>query len=187
MDHKSEEELQQELQAELKRGLSVLSPLVGTWVGRGRGQFPTIDAFEYREVFCVWRDEGSPHLVFRQRTELLDAAGQLVEEAHVEVGIIRPLDGERWELSNAQSGGRVEVLRGKRVEAEGPHDLLALQWSSVLLGNDERMRASERNWTCGAESLRYSMRMATGDVSATTLHLEADLTRTTDDPGQRGF
>ena len=86
-----------------------LAALEGSWRGGGKGDYPTIEAFEYEETLRFELDSSYPMIHYEQRTLLLPAR----EPSHWESGFIRPMEDGTIEVSNSQDSGRVEVLRGR--------------------------------------------------------------------------
>jgi len=85
-------------------GLGPLAALVGTWRGEGRGAYPTIEPFSYREE-VVFAHDGRPVLSYRQRTWRSDTDAPM----HAESGFLRaPVDGHA-ELIVAQPTGFSEI------------------------------------------------------------------------------
>jgi hypothetical protein len=161
----------------IEETLHKLAPLLGVWTGTGKGEFPTIDGFTYRETFRVRRDEGASLLAYQQSTDLIDADGQPYEVSHFETGIIRPLEDGRVEVACVHNGGRVEVLHGGFEPGSVAPDAFTLRLGSEVLANDERMKNSSREWVCRDGRLQYRMRMLTTDVGEMTLHLTGNLSR----------
>ncbi len=152
---------------------ALLNYLVGNWAGNGRGYFPTISSFEYREtVVFTWRDQTT--LFFDQRTEKRYNAGEPFEVSHWESGFIRILDNDQLEMINAQSGGRAEVLTG-HVIASAPQ--IELHFTSTQEINDARMIATSRTFQVTETQLNYQMWMHTTTVDHIQPHLEAVLSR----------
>ena len=148
---------------------------MGVWTGRGRGDFPTIDTFDYRESLTVRRDGDAPFLTYEQSTELIDPEGRSIRRSHWEAGLLRPLEDGRIEIACVQSGGRVEVLLGGLVASETLPGMLTLRFHSEHIANDERVRSSFREWSVTDTSFRYIQKMATSTVEEPTLHLQANL------------
>ena len=160
--------------SELHAEVTALRKLAGEWAGGGRGDFPTIDAFRYTETLRFYWNGVEPMLQFEQRTWVANKADPLKDPLHWEAGFFRALPGFGVELTNAQNGERVEVMRGK-IEPRG--DIVVLSMDSTLLGNDERLISSRRRYECDGDTLRYQIWMATTKQPELTLHLEARLIR----------
>ena len=148
-----------------------LALLHGTWRGRGRGDYPTIDAFTYDEVLRFEYDERYPMFHYEQRAFLVPSG----EASHWESGFIKSVDGA-FEISSAQDSGRVEVLRGPLV-VDG--ERLQLDLDSVALAHDARLVRTRRQIVLEGDRLRYKKWMATRttDEPALLQHLEAELQR----------
>ncbi len=160
--------------SELELEITALRRLVGDWAGGGRGDFPTIDAFRYSEALRFYWNGVEPMLQFEQRTWMANASEPHKEPLHWEAGFFRALPGLGVEITNAQNGERVEVLRGT-IEPTSHGLILSLE--STLLGNDERMIRTRRRYECEGDTLRYQIWMATTRQPDLTLHLDARLTR----------
>ena len=94
--------------------LAAVSGLVGTWRGTGRGEYPTIESFEYIEEL-TFTDVGKPLLHYAQRT--WSHAG---DPMHVETGYLRLPGDETVELILAQPTGQTELAEGSLTfEPEG--------------------------------------------------------------------
>ena len=97
---------------ELHPAVAHLAPLLGTWRGGGRGDYPTIEAFDYSEEVTIGH-VGKPFLAYSQRTKGAGGA-----PLHAESGYLRP-DGESGlELLVVHPSGIAEVLVG---EVTGTH------------------------------------------------------------------
>jgi hypothetical protein len=139
--------------------------LLGTWNGRGRGEYPTIEPFAYREIVS-FTHVGKPFVAYTQRTVADDDGRPL----HSEVGYLRsPRQG--WvELVVAHPTGVVEVN-------EGPLTGSSMRLRSSLVGatsTAKEVSVIERDLDFEPGVLRYSLRMAAVGQPLTH-HLEARL------------
>jgi nitrobindin-like protein len=151
----------------------VLDRLEGTWRGGGSGYFPTIEAFDYRETLTFERRDETT-IFYEQRTEKRLCGQTAFLTSHWESGFMRALESGSLELTNAQSGGRSEVLIGT---IEQTDLIIRMNFVSKVLTNDERMVASMRTFEIENDTLRYQMKMQTTRVAELTPHLEAILRR----------
>lgn len=153
--------------------IDALVVLSGCWKGRGQGGYPTIASFEFVEETSFTFAPEYPMVRYEQRTYLLPDR----KPSHWELGFIRPTEGEWVELSNAQDGGRIEVLRGRaRLLASGG---VRFALKSRCLENDSRLLATERIITVVGDALHYDKYMTTTTTTKPSRrkHLEADLRR----------
>ena len=84
-----------------------LQLLIGTWQGRGQGNYPTIKAFEYLETVTFTAMPGKPFLRYEQRTKSTAGAPM-----HTELGFLRPIGNGRVEFVLAQPTGQTESMEG---------------------------------------------------------------------------
>jgi hypothetical protein len=153
--------------------IRLLGLLEGTWAGEGRGQYPAINSFDYRETLTFTRkDEKS--LAYEQRTRKRFDGQTEYLPSHWENGFIRILENDELELVNAQSGGRSEVLVGV---IEMHANLIRVHFTSKALINDARMVSSARTFELEGDILRYEMEMQTTNVDRLTPHLKITLQR----------
>lgn len=151
---------------------AALLKLVGTWEGTGRGEFPTLEPFEYREVLEIDRGPEAPLLHYRQQT-WRDKEGREAG-SHAETGFISLDEDDQVKVLNAEGSDRVEVLGGQATMQDG---VLVLNLESIVLAHDERMIRSWREIELDGDVLRYTMGMATTRVPEGARHLTARLTR----------
>lgn len=153
-------------------GIQNLDLLQGTWTGEGRGQFPTVTSFDYRETLVFTRRDEKT-LAYEQRTQKRYDGQTEWLESHWENGFIRILENGELEMVNAQIG-RSEVLVGS-VEVVG--GLVKIRFVSKTIVNDPRMVSSARMFEVEGDILRYEMEMHTSAVNGLTAHLRAELRR----------
>ena len=152
--------------------IQVLTVLKGSWKGQGRGYFPGVTSFDFRETLIFTRrDERT--LAYEQRSQKLYDGQTEWLESHWESGFIRILEGCELELTSAQIG-RTEVLIGT-VDAAG--DSIHVHFVSKLITNDPRMVSSARTFELEGDRLHYEMEMHTTKVGQSTPHLKIALQR----------
>ena len=151
-----------------------LSRLEGIWKGEGRGHFPGVTSFDYRETLnFTRRDEKT--LAYEQRAQKRYDGSTEWLPSHWESGFIRILENDTLELISAQIG-RAEVLIGT---IELPNDVFRIHFLSKAILNDPRMISSARTWEVEGESLCYEMEMHTTKVNQSTGHLKIVLQHVT--------
>ena len=104
-----------EIPQDLHPDLMPLAWLLGRWEGRGHGDYPTIDAFEYGQEL-VFTHDGRPFFHYFARAWIVDPEGEKVRDAALETGFLRCRPEGRMELLLAHNTGFVEIWYG---EAEG--------------------------------------------------------------------
>jgi hypothetical protein len=153
----------------------LLSNLKGSWKGEGRGEFPGVTSFDYRETLTFMRrDEKS--LSYEQKAQKRYDGQTEYLPSHAETGSLRILENGELELASAQTG-RNEVLIGS-VETIGP--VFRIHFVSKTITGDPRMISSARTFELEDEVLRYEMVMHTTKVDSLTPHLKISLRRVTE-------
>lgn len=150
--------------------VEALAFLIGSWVGEGRGHYPTIEDFRYREELR-FAHIGKPYLSYVQRTWTIDDDRPM----HAESGYLRPLGGGDLEYVLSHPTGLAEVGGGRVV---GQHIRLharVARTASALPVDDV-----ERDIQVEDGVLRYELRMSMPEVPITR-HLVASLTRVEED------
>lgn len=153
-------------------GWTRLSQLIGVWKGSGRGEFPTIEPFTYREVFEVTEAVAGQSLHYRQWTWRTSVDPEAI--SHIETGFINLAPEAGVGILNAQGTDRVELLSGS-MERTMVGFNISLRSKSIV--GDDRMIASWREWQLAADGFSYSMGMSTGVVPDGAHHLSAELRR----------
>ena len=147
--------------------------LEGTWKGEGRGGYPTVTSFDYRETLgFTRRDEKT--LAYEQRAQKRYDGGTEYLESHWENGFISILENDDLQLVNIQIGGRSEILVGT---IESLDAIFRVHFVSKTLSNDPRMVSSARTFELEGDTLRYEMEMQTTKVNQSTPHLKIALQR----------
>ena len=157
---------------ELATSSQVFDLLEGTWRGQGRGQFPGVTSFDYRETLTFTRRDKNT-LAYEQRAQKRYDGQTEYLESHWENGFIRILENGDLEFVSAQIG-RSEVLMGT---VETRDALLRIHFVSKIITNDPRMVSSARTFEIEGDILRYEMEMQTTKVNQPTKHLEITLQR----------
>jgi hypothetical protein len=151
--------------------LSRLAFLLGTWEGGGRGEYPTIEPFDYDEEIQI-DHVGDPFLLYGESSWL---SGDH-EPLHFERGFIRPGDDPgAVELCLAHPLGLTEI-------AHGTVDGAWMEFATELDGIVGRTRTGSavtgltRSYRVENDILTYELLMAT-DGTPMTLHLRGTLRR----------
>ena len=94
---------------ELHPDVTPLAFLLGSWHGRGTGEYPTVEPFEYEEQL-EFAHVGKPYLTYRQRTWRLLDGDRL--PSHMELAFWRPGPNGGVEVISAHPNGVVEIEIG---------------------------------------------------------------------------
>jgi hypothetical protein len=149
--------------------VAALAALLGSWSGRGHGEYPTNETFDYDED-VTFTHTGKPFLAYAQRSRHATDGRPL----HGESGFWRMPEPGRIELVVAHPNGIVEV-------AEGTFDGAAIRLRATTVGRTASAKdvsALERDFTLDGDTLSYSLRMTAVGVPLTH-HLAAELHRVT--------
>lgn len=149
--------------------LRPFAPLLGTWRGEGRGEFPTISPFDYEEEIVI-EHAGDAWLAYRQ-TSWAPASG---ETLHWERGFVRPAADDGVELVLAHPIGVVEVAHGRLVPGG-----LETSTADGHVGRTHTglgVTALVRRYRWNGDVLAYELDMAT-EGTALTRHLVGSLRR----------
>lgn len=150
----------------------LLARLVGTYVGDGEGDFPTVQPFRYREQL-EFTAPGGPVVAYSQRTSD-PASGRPM---HAENGFLRPAPGGRAELVLAHSFGLTEVQEGTlELAADGTLRLQLASTAIGVAGTAKPVDAVRRELLLTGDVLRSELWMSYAGVESQ--HLLAELHRT---------
>src|SRR5215216_1713297 len=81
----------------------LFSLLEGTWTGEGRGEFPSVTSFDYRETLTFTRRDEKT-LAYEQRAQKRYDGQTEYLQSHWESGFIRSIENDELELTSAQIG-----------------------------------------------------------------------------------
>ncbi|OBK21700.1 fatty acid-binding-like protein [Mycobacterium asiaticum] len=139
---------------DLHPNLEALTPLLGTWKGRGAGEYPTIESFEYFEE-VAFSHVGKPFLVYGQKTRSVADGKPL----HAEAGYLRVPQPGHVELVLAHPSGITEIEVGTYSVSDGVIEI-ELNTSDIgLAPTAKEVAALSRSFRIDAEELSYSLRM----------------------------
>ena len=140
--------------ADLHPDLEALGPLLGTWAGRGAGEYPTIEPFEYLEE-AVFSHSGKPFLAYGQKTTGAADGAPL----HAETGYLRVPQPGRVELVLAHPSGITEIEVGT-YSVTG--DRIDIELSTTAIGltpSAKEVTALSRSFRVDGDELSYSVQM----------------------------
>jgi THAP4-like, heme-binding beta-barrel domain len=144
-----------------------LAFLLGTWRGKGAGEYPTIESFGYLEEISFVH-VGKPWLLYTQRTRHATEDRPL----HGETGYFRPVGDGGIEVVMAYPTGHVEIGAG------------AVEGSTVVVDTStiaatptaKRVDRVTRRITVDGDVMHYQLAMAAVGLPLTP-HLTATLHR----------
>jgi hypothetical protein len=145
---------------DLHPGIAVLAPLLGTWAGRGAGEYPTIPSFGYIEEI-TFGHVGKPFLAYGQRTRADDGDVGAGRPLHAEVGYVRVPSPGRVEWVLAHPTGITEIQEGT-LTVDGT--TIEMELTATTIG----LTASAKDVTALGRSIRVD-----GDELVYTLRLGA--------------
>lgn len=140
--------------ADLHPGIAVLAPLLGTWAGRGAGEYPTIEPFGYVEEI-TFGHAGKPFLAYDQRTKACDDGRPL----HAESGYVRVPSPGRVEWVLAHPTGITEIEEGT-LSVEGNKIEMDLRATSIgRTASAKDVTALGRSIRVDGDDLTYTLRL----------------------------
>ena len=139
---------------DLHPDLRELAPLLGEWSGRGSGEYPTIEPFDYLEE-VVFAHIGKPFLTYVQRTRAVADGRPL----HAETGYLRvPQPGE-VELVLAHPTGVTEIEVGTYQEVDGVIEVDVSASTIGLTPSAKQVSALARRVRIEGDQLSYAVQM----------------------------
>lgn len=148
--------------------MHALEFLLGTWEGEGRGEYPTIESFTYRE-HVTFSHVGKPFVFYQQKTS--SPQGQPL---HAEVGYFRVPESGVVELVIAQPTGMAEMHTGRVVGT----DIELSAQEVVRTPSAKSVTAVKRSISVDGDVMKYRLDMAAVGQPI-QFHLEATLRRAT--------
>jgi hypothetical protein len=139
---------------DLHPDLRELAALLGTWQGRGSGDYPTIEPFEYLEE-VAFSHVGKPFLVYGQKTRAAADGKPL----HAETGYLRVPRPGHVELVLAHPSGITEIEVGTYT-SDGA--AVELDMSTTQIGRTptaKEVTALGRRFRVDGDELSYSLQM----------------------------
>ena len=85
--------------------------MLGTWRGNGRGDYPTIEPYQYGQEL-VFQQDGRPFLHYFSRSWVIDDEGNTVRQGAQETGFLRCRPEGQVELVLTHNTGFVEIWYG---------------------------------------------------------------------------
>lgn len=139
---------------DLHPDLAALAPLLGTWAGKGAGEYPTIEPFDYLEE-VEFSHVGKPFLAYGQKTKAAADGKPL----HAETGYLRVPQPGRVELVLAHPSGITEIEVGTYAVTG---DVIDIELSTTDVGltpTAKEVTALGRSFRVDGDELSYSVRM----------------------------
>lgn len=135
--------------------VAALAPMLGTWSGSGRGEYPTIESFGYTETI-EFGHVGKPFLAYGQRTRATDDGRPL----HAETGYWRVTSPGSIELVLAHPTGVVEVYEGKLTPTDDGFDLDLSARTIGRTASAKEVTDMRRRFRLRGDELTYDLDMA---------------------------
>ena len=85
--------------------------MLGTWQGNGRGDYPTIEPYQYGQEL-VFQQDGRPFLHYFARSWVIDEQGNTLRQGAQETGFLRCRPEGQVELVLTHNTGFVEIWYG---------------------------------------------------------------------------
>jgi hypothetical protein len=145
---------------ELHPNLAQVAELLGTWSGRGSGEYPSIEPFDYAET-VTFTHVGKPFLRYEQRTRKVESDGSLGSPLHTEAGYWRFPETGRVEVVLSHPTGITEIAEGTLVTLQDGAIAVSIATASIGLSSTAKpVSAVERKFRLSGDTLEYQARMA---------------------------
>ncbi len=139
---------------DLHPDIEALAPLLGEWAGRGSGEYPTIEPFDYLEE-VVFSHVGKAFLTYAQKTRAVVDSRPL----HAETGYLRVPQPGRVELVLAHPTGVTEIELGTYREAGGVIEVNLSASTIGLTPSAKQVSALARRLRIDGHELSYSVQL----------------------------
>ena len=140
---------------ELHPNLQALAPLLGTWQGRGAGEYPTIEPFEYLEE-VTFSHVGKPFLIYGQKTKSAADGAPL----HAETGYLRVPRYNEVEFVLAHPSGITEIEVGRYIADAATIEVEIATVQIGLTPTAKDVTSLARRFRLDGDELSYSVQMA---------------------------
>lgn len=164
---------------DLHPNLADVATLLGTWIGRGHGEYPSIPSFDYVET-VTFEHIGKPFLAYGQRTRAAtpdEDGGGGGAPLHAESGFWRFPSAGVAELIMSHPTGIAELQEGTVVVDSDGSVMIDVASTSVSLSSSAKsVTGIERTFRCRGDTLEYTVRMAAVGLTLQH-HLAATLYR----------
>jgi len=101
--------------------LMPLAWLVGSWRGKGRGEYPNVPSFQFAQEVSFNHD-GRPFLNYFSRSWIIDENNEIIRPAASEVGFWRVKENNVLEVILAHNTGIAEgwvgIVKGAKIQLE---------------------------------------------------------------------
>jgi hypothetical protein len=129
--------------------------LLGQWRGSGRGEYPTIEPYQFGQE-VVFAHDGRPFLHYFSRSWIVDDQGTTLREGALETGFLRPRPDGEFELVLAHNTGYAEIWYGT-------HDGARLEMATDMIARTQSAKevvAGKRLYGLVEGQLMYAFDMA---------------------------
>lgn len=139
---------------ELHPNLHELAPLLGSWQGRGSGEYPTIEPFDYLEE-VTFSHVGKPFLIYGQKTRAVADRAPL----HAETGYLRVPQAGQVELVLAHPNGITEIEVGTYTTDDATIEVEMTTTQIGLTPTAKDVTSLGRRIRLDGDELSYSLQM----------------------------
>ena len=139
---------------DLHSNLEALAPLIGVWQGRGSGEYPTIEPFDYFEE-VTFSHVGKPFLIYAQKTK--SAVDGL--PLHAEVGYLRVPRANEVEFVLAHPSGVTEIEVGRYIADDTAIELEMMTTHVGLTPTAKEVASLGRRFRVDGDEMAYSLQM----------------------------